>query len=83
MVFRGAHGLSAHQFHTKRCRLIVATFVSAKVVDARSIEVIRDMFPALLRRPVGTWRCVFAIVDRCRSSVGGSKNGPAPRGNGL
>ena len=28
MVYRGAHGVSAHQFHTKWCRLIFATFVA-------------------------------------------------------
>ena len=27
MVFKGAHGVSAHQFHIKWCRLIVATSV--------------------------------------------------------
>ena len=41
MVFGGAHGVSAHQFHTKWCRLIFATSVAVppgSAVDMNSVE---------------------------------------------
>ena len=46
MVFRGAHGVSAHQFHTKWCRLIVAT----SVYTASHVELLSEVRPAVPER---------------------------------
>ena len=49
MVVRGAHGVSAHHFHTKWCRLIVATSVKP-IGDAYPCSQHTDRAPSLLRR---------------------------------
>ena len=80
MVFRDAHGVSAHQFHTKWCRLIVATSVCSEdrvtgpqplLRTLSGVQVLLETLglPSSVRRAAGLGR-------RAHARGGGAREAP-------